>query len=97
MGKGMGKDMGKGMDDGVETKVSGVKTEEGSRCLVCGRLTTGGLDIRGRRICPRCERILCTVDPSNPRYRYYMRVLGGLWQGFDLAPQGENEGINSKE
>ena len=89
--------MGSAIDKGTGALLGGSEHKDKAKCMVCGRLAAGGLDIRGRRICPRCEKILCTVDPSNPRYRYYMRVLSGLWQGPDFRPPGKDCGINSEE
>lgn len=81
----------------MDTASGGSAREAGAKCLICGRLTTGGIDLHGGRICPRCERVLCTTDPSNPRYRHYVRVLSALWQGLDLSTAEKSDGINSEE
>jgi hypothetical protein len=57
------------------------KAVSAERCLLCGRIATTGLSIRGRRICPDCEAKLVQSKAGTPGYEQYVRKLRTLWPG----------------
>ncbi|MFZ5642786.1 MAG: sigma factor G inhibitor Gin [Bacillota bacterium] len=59
-------------------------TDFQKRCTICGRLCThaGALIIRGRIICPVCEKGILSVQSGNAFYEAYMNGLKKIWRCF---------------
>ncbi|MGE5577116.1 MAG: sigma factor G inhibitor Gin [Syntrophothermus sp.] len=53
--------------------------EEDLRCLICEKVVTDGITIRGRRICSECERDLVDLPVEDPAYDGYLARIKALW------------------
>ena len=53
-----------------------------NRCIICGRVCThaGALIIRGRIVCPSCEKGLLSAQSGNAVYEAYINGLKKIWR-----------------
>lgn len=57
---------------------------EDENCIVCGESCSGGLAVRQRVICGKCERRIVLADVSDAGYEELKFNLRKLWTGVPL-------------